>query len=139
MDLVRFSSSAVVDQELRCLASFSLCIQQLATSMNHTTFGRASILLLTFFNSSSSGSYHCFLDGNSVTDSTRRRFDRLFVSRTDHILVEKSPINALRIGFLEALTPEARFIHIVRDGVDVVLGQLRNLLPSPREWPFGHH
>jgi hypothetical protein len=34
-------------------------------------------------------------------------------------LVEKSPINALRIGFLEAIAPGARFVHIVRDGVDV--------------------
>lgn len=67
----------------------------------------------------SSGSHHCFLDANSVTDSTRRRFGRLFAARADRILVEKSPINALRIGFLEALAPSARFIHIVRDGVDV--------------------
>jgi hypothetical protein len=34
-------------------------------------------------------------------------------------MVEKSPINALRIGYLDAIAPEARFIHIVRDGVDV--------------------
>lgn len=34
-------------------------------------------------------------------------------------LVEKSPINAFRIGYLDAMAPEARFVHIVRDGVDV--------------------
>jgi CelD/BcsL family acetyltransferase involved in cellulose biosynthesis len=34
-------------------------------------------------------------------------------------LVEKSPVNALRIGYLEALVPDARYVHIVRDGVEV--------------------
>ena len=36
-------------------------------------------------------------------------------------LVEKSPINALRIGYLDAVVPEARFVHIVRDGIDVAV------------------
>jgi Sulfotransferase family len=67
----------------------------------------------------SRGDYHCLLDASSVTDSTKRRFRRLFATRPDHTLVEKSPINALRISFLDALEPTARFIHIVRDGVDV--------------------
>jgi hypothetical protein len=35
------------------------------------------------------------------------------------VLVEKSPINAMRMGYLEKLVPGARFIHIVRDGIDV--------------------
>jgi hypothetical protein len=34
-------------------------------------------------------------------------------------LVEKSPINALRLGYLDAMVPAARFVHIVRDGTDV--------------------
>ena len=34
-------------------------------------------------------------------------------------LIEKSPINALRIGFLEAIVSDARFVHIVRNGVSV--------------------
>jgi hypothetical protein len=67
----------------------------------------------------SSGDYHCLLDATTVTDSARRRFRRLFATKQGYALVEKSPINALRIGFLEALEPAARFIHIVRDGVDV--------------------
>jgi hypothetical protein len=39
--------------------------------------------------------------------------------RTGFTLVEKSPINALRLGYLDAITPAARFVHIVRDGTDV--------------------
>lgn len=35
------------------------------------------------------------------------------------MLVEKSPKNTLRIPFLKAIFPEAKIIHIVRDGRDV--------------------
>jgi hypothetical protein len=35
------------------------------------------------------------------------------------MVVEKSPRNALRIPFLRAVFPEARFVVIVRDGRDV--------------------
>jgi hypothetical protein len=34
-------------------------------------------------------------------------------------LVEKTPLNAARIGYLNALAPGANYIHIVRDGYDV--------------------
>jgi hypothetical protein len=63
--------------------------------------------------------YHCLLDARSATSVARRRFQRLMPSPPDFTLVEKSPINALRIGFLDAIAPGARFVHIVRDGVDV--------------------
>jgi Sulfotransferase family len=33
--------------------------------------------------------------------------------------VEKTPLNALRIGYLEALAPGSKFVHLVRDGVEV--------------------
>jgi hypothetical protein len=35
------------------------------------------------------------------------------------ILVEKSPRNSLRVPYVKEIFPEARFIHIVRDGRDV--------------------
>jgi CelD/BcsL family acetyltransferase involved in cellulose biosynthesis len=65
------------------------------------------------------GEHHCLLDAGSVTDGARRRFGRLMSARPGTTLVEKSPINALRIGYLDALAPQAHFVHIVRDGVDV--------------------
>ncbi len=34
---------------------------------------------------------------------------------------EKTPDNALHVGFLAALFPEAKFIHLVRDGLDVAM------------------
>ena len=68
----------------------------------------------------SRGEHHCLLDASSVTATARRRFARLMKAPPGVTFVEKSPVNALRIGYLDALAPSARFVHIVRDGTDVV-------------------
>lgn len=65
------------------------------------------------------GEHHCMLGEEDVTVAARWRFRRLISAPPGVRLVEKSPINALRIGYLNALAPDARFVHIVRDGVDV--------------------
>jgi hypothetical protein len=67
----------------------------------------------------SRGESHCLLDGASVTTAARERFRRLLAAPRGVRTVEKSPINALRIGYLNELAPDARFVHILRDGVDV--------------------
>ncbi len=50
-------------------------------------------------------------------------FNRLFLEKKSQnksiCFLEKTPLNSMRIGYLNALAPRARFIHIVRDGVDV--------------------
>jgi hypothetical protein len=66
------------------------------------------------------GAYASLLDASFVTHDAQRRFQRLMAPPRGLTLVEKSPINAVRIGYLDALAPDARFVHIVRDGVDVV-------------------
>jgi len=65
------------------------------------------------------GEYHCMLDSRLVTGEMRTRFQRLMLPRRGFTLVEKSPVNALRLGFLDAIAPSARFVHIVRDGIEV--------------------
>ena len=35
-------------------------------------------------------------------------------------MVEKTCANTLRLPFVDKVLPEARYLHIVRDGVDVV-------------------
>lgn len=64
----------------------------------------------------------CVLQANDVDDALRVRFRRVFRGALSGELqfVEKTPINALRIEFLEAIDPRAKFIEIRRDGTDVV-------------------
>ncbi len=63
------------------------------------------------------------MDARHVTDTTRQRFTRLMRSARQgsdaRLLIEKTPYNAMRLGFLEALAPGSRFVHIARDGGNV--------------------
>lgn len=65
----------------------------------------------------------CLMGEADTTPELRARFWRAFAPlyrrSPDKILVEKTPINALRIGYLNALAPQALFLHIGRDGVQV--------------------
>lgn len=56
-----------------------------------------------------------------ATEEVRRRFRRLVfaMGRDGQLLVEKTPHNVARIGFLEVLAPGSRYVHLVRNGVDV--------------------
>lgn len=63
---------------------------------------------------------HCFMSASDADAPARRHFARVMKPPAGQVLVEKSPTNALRIGFLDGLAAEARFVHIVRDGEDVV-------------------
>ena len=67
----------------------------------------------------SRGPHHCILDANAATERSRSRFYRLMRPARGHTLVEKSPLNSLRIGYIDALIPDARFVHIIRNGLDV--------------------
>ncbi len=55
------------------------------------------------------------LEAGDLNHRSIRRFQGMFRARTD-LLLDKSPEHAFRLGFLAALDPSARFIHIVRDG-----------------------
>jgi len=67
----------------------------------------------------SRGEHHCLLDGSRVTATVHRRFQALMSQPPGITLVEKSPHNTFRIGYLNVLAPEAKFVHIARDGIDV--------------------
>lgn len=57
------------------------------------------------------------------TTQSQARFNRLIQAkryiRNVPLVIEKTPLNAMRIGYLNALAPTAKFIHIVRDGIEV--------------------
>jgi hypothetical protein len=62
-----------------------------------------------------------FLDEGDRTEEAQRRFDRLIpgAARPGTRVIEKTPHNAARIGWLEALAPGARYVHIARNGLSV--------------------
>lgn len=64
-----------------------------------------------------------FMGEADVTEEVKLRFMRVFYgtsrNHSDKLLIEKTPLNAMRIGYLNSLAPQAKFIHIIRDGVDV--------------------
>ena len=59
-----------------------------------------------------------------VTDKNRRyitgQFDKLRKRYGFKVIIEKTCANSLRVGFLNEIFPEAKFIFIVRDGLDVI-------------------
>jgi hypothetical protein len=56
-----------------------------------------------------------------VADQIRRDFTNYRRKKSRDILVEKSPRSSLKIPFIHRIFPEARFIHILRDGRDATL------------------
>lgn len=54
-------------------------------------------------------------------DYIRRAFQRIWrETGNPRYVVEKTCANSLRVPFVDAVIPEAKYIHIVRDGIDVV-------------------
>lgn len=47
-------------------------------------------------------------------------------------LTEKTPSNSLRLPFVDAVLPDARFVHVIRNGPDAVASIRRAWLTTPR-------
>lgn len=57
----------------------------------------------------------------AVRQSIRKAFRRIWRQQGQpDFVVEKTCANALRVPFVDAVLPEARYIHIVRNGFDIV-------------------
>lgn len=79
---------------------------------------------------------HDELDPNQANVEVRRRIAR-HLQRwwKQPVLVEKSVSNALRVPFVDRLFPDARYIHLIRDGYDVVESSYRQWL-APPDWRY---
>ncbi len=79
------------------------------------------------------------LDPRDLTESRRRFIRKTLQSlaqpsdRKNLFFVEKSVSNTLRIPFVAAVFPEARFIHLVRDGREVAESAMRQW-QAPPDW-----
>jgi hypothetical protein len=61
------------------------------------------------------------LAAENVRRFIRQAFEWLVKKHALSYVVEKTCANSLRVGFVNRIFPEARFIHIIRDGRDVVV------------------
>ncbi len=66
---------------------------------------------------------YMMIDAGMADDAAVLRFRRCILNQRlkagKPFLIEKTPHNAMRLGYLEALSPNSRYAHIVRDGVSV--------------------
>ncbi len=79
------------------------------------------------------------LDATDVSSRTRNgirsAFAREVKAQGGTRLLEKLPINSFRVEFVRAIFPDAKFLHLLRDGIDVAQSIAR--LTQTRSW-FGH-
>ncbi len=73
------------------------------------------------------------LKSSDLTDEAATYISRQFalIAGSKHRFIDKTPRNALRVGFLEALFPDARYVYLRRDGRDNV-NSLINAWRTPR-------
>lgn len=83
------------------------------------------------------GSAHDVLDPSSLTEDQRlfirRELLRLREPRSGCILLEKTVSNSLRVPYVDAVFPNARYVHLIRDGRDVARSALKEWR-APREY-----
>ncbi len=69
---------------------------------------------------------HCVMGSEYITENEVHRFNACMYAESQRResgskrLIEKTPINAMRIPMLNALSPTSPILHLVRNGVDVV-------------------
>lgn len=66
------------------------------------------------------------LSANHASAAVRRAIRKRFCSKNGEsaLVVEKNPRSMLRLPFLREVFPEAKFVHIVRDGRDVACSMI---------------
>jgi len=80
---------------------------------------------------------HDELSPQTVTKNAQQRIQQQIgrFSQKAPVLVEKTVSNCLRVPFIDAVYPDARYIHLVRDGYDVVESVYRQWTRSP-DWTY---
>lgn len=68
-----------------------------------------------------------------VKQYIRSAFARYVAERDGTRFMDKTPSNCFRISFMQEIFPEARFLHIVRDGRDVAFSARRKWRTPPKK------
>ncbi|NGP53789.1 sulfotransferase [Thioalkalivibrio sp. XN8] len=83
------------------------------------------------------GTEHDVLDPASLTDKRknfiRRTLRSLAKAGPGDVLIEKTVASTLRVAFVDAVFPDARYVHLVRDGRDVAESAMRQWRKPP-DW-----
>ena len=66
-------------------------------------------------------------------DFIRKTLPTLARARPGQVLIEKTVSNSLRVPFVAAVFPDARFVHLIRDGRDVTESAMRQW-QAPPNW-----
>lgn len=56
-------------------------------------------------------------------------------ANSDGLVIEKTVGNSLRVGFVDAVLPDAKYVYLERDGVDVALSTRREW-EAPTNWRY---
>ena len=70
-----------------------------------------------------------------VRSYIQKQFDKQAAIDSQATLIEKTCANSLRVGFVHEILPDARFIHIVRDGRDVAASAM-DRWTAPLDVPY---
>jgi len=65
----------------------------------------------------------------------RKKFDIIATQKDAQFVIEKTCANSLRVAFIEKVFPEAKFIFLVRDGIDVVHSAIKRWT-APLDIPY---
>lgn len=74
----------------------------------------------------------------SVKKFVRREFDLIAKKQNLKVVVEKTCANSLRVPFVDAIIPEAKYIFIYRNGIDVV-GSMMKRWKAKLDLPYIMH
>lgn len=65
-----------------------------------------------------------FMEADDLTQHAKNRYERLITKAgkqgVHQCVIEKTPHNAGKIGWIEAAEPDAKIVHIVRNGLNVI-------------------
>lgn len=72
---------------------------------------------------------------NDVKAYIRKQFDSIAAKLQTHYLLEKTCANSLRVEFVNETIPDAKYIFLVRDGVDIVDSAMKRW-KAPLDIPY---